>query len=407
MRAVVLCATLAAFALPSTVGAQSVRLTEADALARFSPESPRVRALRSDIEVAKVDVMAANRWPNPRLTYDRESVAGVREDMFMVSQVLPVTGRRGFAVDAANAVVGATGLRVDEALRRARADLRIAFAQLVAAQARELEMTAAAARIRDLAAILARREAAGDTAGFDRLRAEREGLELDADLAAAATERAQAQARLAGYFAGVVDPLQLVAADESAVRTDVPPLETLLERADTVRGDLLALQKDLDAARLSLKAAERGRVPEPEVVVGTKSSTLPGADRGGVLSLQASLPLFDRNAPERAVALARASQASARAEALRRIARADIAALRAAVVERRETAERYRLGALALTDELERIAQVSYDAGERGILELLDAFRTSASARLRQAALRAAVREAEIELEYVSGWEIR
>lgn len=403
----VLCATLAAFALPSTVGAQSVRLTEADALARFSPESPRVRALRSDIEVAKVDVMAANRWPNPRLTYDRESVAGVREDMFMVSQVLPVTGRRGFAVDAANAVVGATGLRVDEALRRARADLRIAFAQLVAAQARELEMTAAAARIRDLAAILARREAAGDTAGFDRLRAEREGLELDADLAAAATERAQAQARLAGYFAGVVDPLQLVAADESAVRTDVPPLETLLERADTVRGDLLALQKDLDAARLSLKAAERGRVPEPEVVVGTKSSTLPGADRGGVLSLQASLPLFDRNAPERAVALARASQASARAEALRRIARADIAALRAAVVERRETAERYRLGALALTDELERIAQVSYDAGERGILELLDAFRTSASARLRQAALRAAVREAEIELEYVSGWEIR
>ena len=97
MRAVVLCATLAAFALPSTVGAQSVRLTEADALARFSPESPRVRALRSDIEVAKADVMAANRWPNPRETYDRESVAGVREDMFMVSQTFPLTGRRARA----------------------------------------------------------------------------------------------------------------------------------------------------------------------------------------------------------------------------------------------------------------------------------------------------------------------
>lgn len=205
----------------------------------------------------------------------------------------------------------------------------------------------------------------------------------------------------------MVDPRQLVAADESAVRSEVPPLETLLGRAETARGDLLALQKDLDAARLSLKAAERGRVPEPEVVIGTKSSNVAGADRGGVLTLQASLPLFDRNAPERAVALARASQASARAEALRLVVRADVAALRAAIVERRETAERYRLGALALTDELERIAQVSYDAGERGILELLDAFRTSASARLRQAALRAAVREAEIELDYVSGWEIR
>ena len=407
MRAVVLCATLAAFALPSTVGAQSVRLTEADALARFSPESPRVRALRSDIEVAKADVMAANRWPNPRVTYDRESVAGVREDMFMVSQVLPVTGRRGFAVDAASALVDATGLRADEALRRARADLRIAFAQLVAAQARERELTAGAARIRDLAGILARREAAGDTAGFDRLRAEREGLELDADLAAAATERAQAQARLAGYFTDPFDPVQLVAADDAPARSDVPPLEALLERAETVRGDLLALQKDLDAARFSLKVADRSRVPEPEVVVGTKSSTLPGAERGGVLTLQASLPLFDRNAPERALATARASQASVRAEALRRVVRADVAALRAVVIERRGTAERYRRGALAMTGELERIAQVSYDAGERGILELLDAYRTSASARLRQAALEAAVRDAEIELAFASGWEIR
>ena len=56
--------------------------------------------------------------------------------------------------------------------------------------------------------------------------------------------------------------------------------------------------------------------------------------------------------------------------------------------------------------EVERIAQVSYDAGERGILELLDAYRTSSSARVRQAALDAAAREAEIELEFVSGWEI-
>ena len=49
---------------------------------------------------------------------------------------------------------------------------------------------------------------------------------------------------------------------------------------------------------------------------------------------------------------------------------------------------------------------MSYDAGERGILELLDAYRIGSTARVRQAALDAAVRQAEIELEYVSGWEI-
>jgi cobalt-zinc-cadmium efflux system outer membrane protein len=75
-------------------------------------------------------------------------------------------------------------------------------------------------------------------------------------------------------------------------------------------------------------------------------------------------------------------------------------------VERRRVAERYRASALANVGDIERIAQVSYDAGERGILELLDAYRTSSSARVRQAALDAAAREAEIELEFVSGWEI-
>jgi outer membrane protein TolC len=57
-------------------------------------------------------------------------------------------------------------------------------------------------------------------------------------------------------------------------------------------------------------------------------------------------------------------------------------------------------------DDIERIAQISYDSGEAGILELLDAFRTSSSARVRQVMLDRAVREAEIELEFVSGWEI-
>ena len=56
---------------------------------------------------------------------------------------------------------------------------------------------------------------------------------------------------------------------------------------------------------------------------------------------------------------------------------------------------------------VERIAQVSYDAGERGILELLDAYPdvgvgASASGHAR----RGGSQGAEIELEFVSGWEI-
>ena len=76
------------------------------------------------------------------------------------------------------------------------------------------------------------------------------------------------------------------------------------------------------------------------------------------------------------------------------------------MIERREAADRYRAASTTLSADLERIAQVSYDAGERGILELLDAYRSGAAARVRQAALDAAARQAEIELEFVSGWEV-
>jgi cobalt-zinc-cadmium efflux system outer membrane protein len=405
MRTVVLCVTLVACLRPLDAGAQSLPLTEAEALARLSPASPRVRAISAGIEVARADVLAAGRWPNPRLTFDREAVAGVTENVVMVSQALPITGRRGLEVQAASALVDASSSRADETLRRARADLRVAFGQLVSAQVRERELTASRDRLRALGDILARREAAGDAAGFDRLRAEREVVDVDTDRAAATTDRARAQAILAGFFAEPVDPASIVAVDAPGLPPPLPSFEALVERAESTRGELAALRKEVDAARLSRSAADRRRVPEPEIVAGTKSSTAGRGDTGSVIAVHASLPLFDRNRPERALAEARAKQAGARADAFRVALRAEIASLRVAVMERRETAERYRRAVTGI-GEIERIAQVSYDAGERGILELLDAYRTGASARVRQSVLDAAVRQAEIELEFVSAWEI-
>ena len=407
MRAVVvLCITLAAIGMPSSVAAQSLPLTESEALARLSPNSPRLRAIRAGVDVARAEALAAGRWPNPRLTFDREEVAGVTENMTMVAQPLPITGRRGLEVQAASALVDASANRFDDAMRRARTDLRLAFAQLSAAQIRERELTAARDRLSGLADLLAKREAAGDAAGFDRLRAEREVLDIDADRASTSTERARAQATIVSFFADIIDSSRVVAVDQSAAPAVLPPLAALVERAESVRGELLALRKEIDAANFSARAADRRSVPEPEIVAGTKSSTANGGDLGSVVTVHASIPLFDRGKPERALAVARARQAEARTDAFRLAVRSDIAALHAAVLERRATADRYRAAAVNGAGQIERIAQVSYDAGERGILELLDAYRAGSSARTRQAGLDLATRQAELELEFVSGWEV-
>src|SRR3989442_4455822 len=238
MRTVVFCATLAAIAFPSIGSAQTLTLTESEALARLSVDSPRVRAMRAGIDIARVDVLTAARWPNPRVTYDRESVAGVTEHMAMVAQPLPITGRRGFEVNAATAMVAATSNRSDDEIRRLRADLRLAFADLVVAQAREQELTAARDRLRQLSDVLTKREAAGDAAGFDRLRAEREVLEIEADRTAAAVDLARAQGTLSSFFTDVSDPSRLTAVGASTAPAMVPALAALVEQAESVRGEI-------------------------------------------------------------------------------------------------------------------------------------------------------------------------
>jgi len=407
MRTALFCAAVAAALLPATAGAQSLTLTEADALARLSADSPRARAARAGVEVARADVLNVGRWPNPRVTVDRESVAGVTENIVMVAQPLPITGRRGLEVQAASAIADATASRANEDIRRLRADLRLAFAELVAVQIREEQLTTARDRLRELADILGKRESAGDAAGFDRLRAEREVLEIDTDRALAAADRARAQAILASFFTDVGDPTQLLAMAPPVAPTHVPSLDVLVERAESTRGELQAWRHEVEAADFAQRAADRRWIPEPEVVAGSKSSNSGGGDIGSVITVHASIPLFDRGRPERALATARAAQAESRAAAFRLVLRGQIAALRLAVLERRAVAERYRSHAVSGGDQIARIAQVSYDAGERSILELLDAYRAGLSARVRQAVLDAAVRQTEIELEFVSGWEIR
>ncbi|HXH26096.1 MAG TPA: TolC family protein, partial [Vicinamibacterales bacterium] len=186
----------------------------------------------------------------------------------------------------------------------------------------------------------------------------------------------------------------------------LPTVDELMARAETARGDLVAFARELEAARVAGQAARRRAIPEPEVVAGIKTSNALGGDAGTIVAVHATVPLFDRAQPERAAAAAKARQARAEAQALRQTIHAQIAAWRAAVIERRTAAGRHRAALDAATGQIERIAQVRYEAGEQGILELLDALRTVSASRVRQIELDAAVREAEIELEFASGWEI-
>src|SRR5688572_13954318 len=101
MRTLFVCAAFTAVLVPANARAQTVTLTESEVLAQLDSASPRVQVARASVDIARADVLAAGRWPNPRVTFNREAVAGIEENMFMVSQALPVTGRRRLEVSAA------------------------------------------------------------------------------------------------------------------------------------------------------------------------------------------------------------------------------------------------------------------------------------------------------------------
>src|SRR6185503_4668921 len=103
-----------------------------------------------------------------------------------------------------------------------------------------------------------------------------------------------------------------------------------------VRGEPAALRQEIESAQFAERAASRRLVPEPEIVAGTKSSNFAGGDVGSVFSIHAALPLFDHSQPEHASAQARLAQAEARAQAFDVSLRAQIVALRAIVLERRD-----------------------------------------------------------------------
>ena len=309
MRARLVRAVLVVALLPAGAGAQTLSLTESQALAQLAAESPRVQAARAGVAIARADVLAAARWPNPRVTFNREAVAGVAEHMWTVAQPLPVTGRRRLEMNAASARVEATASRAEDRIRRLRADLRLVFNDLWAAQARERELQRSRERLGQLVQVLATRENAGEAAGFDVLRVERELYDVEADSSAAAVARSRAQAALGGFLTVNTSEIEAVRAEGD--RPPLPELGELVARAEGARGELIAWQRELDAAGFAERAAERRLVPEPEVVAGTKSSSFGTGDLGSIFAVHATLPIFDRARPERAAAQARALQAKA------------------------------------------------------------------------------------------------
>ena len=381
-------------------------LTEAQAVARMRAEYPHVTALRLGVRELEADARERTLPANPAVAYTREEAGPAVDDFLLVSQELPLWGRRGLLGEAARHEVSARSADADGRLLAIEAGLRVVFADLLLAQERVRSLEAGVGRLDALIAVLRTREEAGEGSRFDRLRAEREVAEVDADLALAGIDRHRAQARLAAFFAEGTDPGGLTAAG----RLDDPPAPPAPAGAGLTperRPEYRALGMEAERWGAEERAARRLRLPTAQFTGGMKRSGVLGTmETGFVVGASLSVPVFNRGQAQ----AARAAAAGARVEAERRSLAARIAAevhaASAAAAGARELADRYRDDSVARAAELVAIATAGYEEGEFGILELLDAHRVSLSAELRSLDLSASARRAAIELDRAMGREM-
>lgn len=329
--------------------------------------NPDLRSLRSQQKVADAQVFAAGLLPDPQITLGVDRVLSPRD------QGLSSAPAAGLALDGLAALATRSADRRAALARAAQVRLDIAWAEWnVAGQARLLAIrlprlreaarwagTAAAAAdaVLDHSLAAALR---GDLAGDD-LEARRIAAE-DADALARNTARdATTAAMELNRLLGLTPTEKLLIADATPLSPwQSPDSEALFEEARRSRLDLAALAAGYDSQQATVQRAVLGQYPRLSITLNRARDTSQVNTFGPAVTFD--LPIWNRNRGE--IRTAEADRDQLRDEYAARLhqARAEIAALVAALNED----EQLRAQLAAQIPSLERHADRVEAAARRG-----------------------------------------
>jgi len=382
--------------------ANGQEFTEKKAVRLFLTRSPYAQESRAGTAVVEAQTRSWHLRPNPQAGYSHEG-AGLTQ-FGTLQQTLPLSGRLGLLRQAGAAAVQVAEMQATSSLWKLCSDMRLAFYDLLLAQQREVVLRDSTGQLQEVIRILRERETHGEGSLFDRLRAEREQADLQAELISARALTAQARSRLSSFFDGNVDPISIRAQGEFGVAKELPALADLLQLAFQSRQDYKAEKQVQEQFQWQERAASRLRIPEPVFFAGLKrAEESRGVRYGPYVGFGISIPLFDRGQTRVAELEAELRRSEYREEILDQQVQSEVKGAYEAMRMRRQAVEEYRLQFEEQGPQVERIAQVAYQEGELGILELLDAYRVRRLSILRTLELTATSKQAEINLERAVG----
>ena len=365
-------ALLAGAFIASSGAALAEPVTLAQSLTLGSEQSPRIAQARAQAQAAEARARQAGASPNPELGLEIENFAGSgafqglrsTETTLALSQRIELGGKRGARVAVASAERDFALLALHRAGADLARDIRVAHAELRAAEERAVLARDNVAQARELARTARLLVEAGRDPPLRQLRADALRAEAQAEEARSFGELLAARRLLADLIGSSDEALSADTSGEEVAPGDLPPETPSLDER------LTAAERDAALARIRVARAEAvpditasggvrrfGEGRETAFVAGF-SIPLPvrNRNRGGIEAAQA-----DSLASEAALSLARLDARRARHDARMLLGAADA------------RVDALSGPALAQAEEAVRLARIGYGAGKFSLVELIDA----------------------------------
>jgi outer membrane protein, heavy metal efflux system len=379
-------------------------------------ESPRAEAARALVRAARARISSATRPPDPELQLGlmNYTVPGLKPmdplgmTQLQLMQMVPVAGKLGLSGRVATAQAAAQAERASDVEWELRSNVAMVFYELYRT---DQQLAVGRETLRLLQDIRKTTEAmyrVGEGRQADVLRAQVEIARMVEDTIRMTTMRTGMAARLNAILdrpanAAVGGPVVPV------FPSVVTPLDSLLTAAEAERPMVRAGVREVEVADARAKLARRELWPDLTVGVqyGQRTGEM-GAERMGSVMLGASLPIFARS---------RQLQMREEATAMRQMAAADLAAMRAdtrarvaeayaSLVRARNLAALYRTTVLPQAEAAAASALAAYRVGGVDFMTLLDDRMTVNTYRQELFALEAEQGKAWAELEMLIGREL-
>jgi cobalt-zinc-cadmium efflux system outer membrane protein len=354
-------------------------LTLQAAMDRAMSANPTIAAarMRRAINLAGVDV--AGERLNPEGTFEIEKETPKQSFAFAVP--LELGGKRGKRIALSEAIVKAGEMEVEVIIAQTRNEVRRAYYDVLVADTRLAvlrELRDLSRRARDTA------QARFETGDAPRLELLQAGLTLAAAENDATTAEGSVTAARSRLNALLGQPLNMVQTLSTAIDTGGPVVASaVLELARTGSTELAILDRRIDEQRARLALAQALRMPDVVPSATLTHDAEPEFTYGWRAAVAVTLPMFTTHKAGVAVEQATLDQLSAEREAtLRRIV-GEVTAAAAGAEAQRLAYVRFRDLILPQAEEVEQLAQDSYQLGQTGIAALLQALQASRDLRLR------------------------